>query len=82
MSRLLPFLAAILFVLAPAHAQYRITADSIAVEKTFCPSQLIAPGVLTGSGILIHCFAHESWDYAVNDAFSRWRGTSGRNRVR
>ena len=33
MSRLLPFLAAILFVLAPAHAQYRSTADSIAAAQ-------------------------------------------------
>lgn len=78
MSRLLPFLAAILFVLAPAHAQYRSTADSIAAaQPAFRASQLIAPGALLASGVAIHCFAHESWDYAVNDAFSRWRGSSG-----
>ena len=78
MSRLLPVLATIFFALSPVHAQYRSTADSIAAaQPAFRASQLIAPGALLASGVAIHCFAHESWDYAVNDAFSRWRGTSG-----
>lgn len=77
MSRLLPVLAAILFVLVPAHAQYRSTADSIAVaQPAFRASQLIAPGALLASGVAIHCFAHDSWDRQVNDAFSDWRGGS------
>lgn len=77
MSRLLTVIAALMLVLPPAHAQYRSQSDSMAVEKAFRPSQLIAPGVLLGSATLIHCFAHDSWDYAVNDAFADLRARHG-----
>ena len=77
MRRLPLLLAALVSLAATAHAQYRSGADSSAVaEPAFRASQLIAPGVLIGSGVAIHCFAHESWDYAVNGRFSEWRGSS------
>lgn len=45
-------------------------------EDVFRPVQLVAPAVLLGTGTAIHCFAHESLDYAVSDRFAAWRGTA------
>ena len=47
-----------------AQAQVAVRADSSA----FCARQLIAPGLLLGSGIGIHCFGHE----AIDVPFNRW----------
>ena len=71
------------------HAQYRDGAGSVDMhscsdreqermthEDVFRPVQLVAPAVLLGTGTAIHCFAHESLDYAVSDRFAAWRGTA------
>ena len=71
------------------HAQYRDVAGSVDMqscgdgerermthEDVFRPVQLVAPAVLLGTGTAIHCFAHESLDYAVSDRFAAWRGTA------
>ena len=70
MRKLLPLLL-ILLALSPARlsAQKVHPADSI---PAFRPSQLIAPGVLMGSGLAIHCLAHDTWDAAVRDRFQQW----------
>lgn len=40
----------------------------------FNATQLIAPGILITSGILIHCFAHETIDYRIQEwAQNEWR---------
>lgn len=80
------FLAALLITISvalPASAQYRNAPDSLdAVDGlVFRPVQLIAPAVLAGSGVAVHCLAHDSWDAAVNDSFARWRGNSSGTEV-
>lgn len=42
--------------------------------SAFRPSQLIAPAAFLGSGVAVHCFAHESVDYAIRDRVAVWRG--------
>lgn len=61
----------ILTVLFPcsARAQRIHPADTVSAFK---PTQLIAPGVLLGSGLAIHCFAHDTWDIAVRDQMNEW----------
>lgn len=83
MRRLLYLLAAAVLFAFPAHAQYRNAADTVrAVQPgAFRPVQLVAPAVLVGSGVAIHCLAHESWDYAVNDAFAALPGSAPHTEV-
>lgn len=78
MNRILLILSAVLFLSLPANAQYRNPADSLSAgcQSEFRPVQLIAPGVLVGSGVAVHCLAHESWDYAVRDAFAGLPGSA------
>ena len=65
MRRLLPILSLLLLLTGPvARAQVAARVDTSA----FHARQLIAPGVLLGSGIAIHCFAHDAIDVPVN----RW----------
>ena len=60
------FLLLGILIPAPAAlAQRRAAADS----SVFRPSQLIAPGLLIGSGVGIHCFGHDAIDVPVNDWF-------------
>ncbi len=37
-------------------------------------SEMVAPALLLGSGTLLHCFAHESFDGYVRERFLAWRG--------
>ncbi|MCQ2182611.1 MAG: phosphatase PAP2 family protein [Bacteroidales bacterium] len=40
----------------------------------FKPTQLVVPGVLITSGIVIHCFAHETIDYNIREwSQNEWR---------
>lgn len=55
-----------LLVCWPAGAQLPKQRDTV----VFKPTQLIAPGVLIGSGVVIHLFAHDAIDVPVRD-FSR-----------
>ena len=65
MRCLLPILSLLLLLTGPvARAQVAARVDTSA----FHARQLIAPGVLLGSGIAIHCFAHDAIDVPVN----RW----------
>lgn len=47
-------------------------------DTDFRLTQLIAPAVLLSSGILIHCFAHDSFDNYMRDRALSWRGSSPR----
>ncbi len=50
-------------------------ADSLcgaASSSPFRPTQLIAPTALIGTGIVVHCFAHESLDGRLNSTFQSW----------
>ena len=71
MRRLLPvILLAALHSGPQIRAQVAVRADTTA----FHARELIAPGVLTATGIGIHCFAHESIDVPVNRWFQEsWR---------
>lgn len=63
MRRLSIFLMS-LYLCLPAQAQY----------TNFKATQLIAPGILMTSGVLIHCFAHETIDYNIREwAQTEWR---------
>lgn len=69
-----PNLIALLLALCcclPLEAQWRNPADTAGrrpVPATgFRATQLIAPGVLIGSGLGIHYLAHDSWDLAVKN---------------
>lgn len=65
--------AAVLLVLlclgVPAEAQKVHQQDSV---SAFRPSQLIAPGVLIGSGMAVHYFAHDTWDLSVMKQMNSW----------
>ena len=76
MRRLLPILLLTALLAGPAaRAQVAVQVDSAALrENPFKPTQLIAPGVLLGTGTLIHCFGHDAIDVPVRDAMQRWRG--------
>ena len=50
-------------------------------EKSFKPTQLIAPGVLIGSGIAIRNFAHSTWNTAVNAALDGQAGSAPHTEV-
>jgi len=60
-----------LLILAPcnAGAQKKYSNDS---TSTFKATQLIAPGVLIGSGLAIHYLAHDTWDVAIRDEMQDW----------
>lgn len=81
--KLFSFIAALVLLVPPAYGQYRDAADSSAAGQApaFRPVQLVAPGVLIGTGTLIHCFAHEGWDGAVNDVFSGLPGSAPHTEV-
>jgi len=74
MRRLVIFLV-FCFLYLPASAQY--AGDTTAVAKKssdFKATQLIAPGILMTSGVIIHCWAHETLDYNVREwAQNEWR---------
>ena len=79
MRRLLTSLSAIILLALPASAQYRCAPDSSGLANdspAFRPVQLIAPAALVGTGVAVHFLAHDSWDAAVNERFSAWRGNS------
>ena len=69
---------------------YRVT-DSTSVTTgfkarplpsvSFRPAQLIAPGVLFTSGVLIHCFAHDTIDKYVQERVLAWRGASNQKTI-
>lgn len=69
---------------------YRVT-DSTSVASgfkarplpsvSFRPAQLIAPGVLFTSGVLIHCFAHDTIDKYVQERVLAWRDTSNQKTI-
>lgn len=63
-------LLALLLVARPGWAQLRQRDTAV-----FRPTQLIAPGVLIGSGVAIHLFAHQSVDVPVRDLAVRVRRT-------
>lgn len=73
--RISVFLLLALLLAAPLQAQVAVRSDSTAFRAT----QLIAPGVLIGTGVAIHAFAHESIDYAVRDVAREWRRNSVSN---
>ena len=52
-----------------SHAQYKALPDSV---SAFRATQLIAPGVVIGSGLAIHFAAHDTWDIAVRDKMLEW----------
>lgn len=69
--------AFLLFSNSISFAQTAVSSsDSLSVEESGVLSykQLIAPAVLMGAGVAVHCFAHESVDYGVRDIVQRWRG--------
>ena len=67
-----------LLILAPgvASAQQKSSLDSTFLVKSsaFRATDLIAPGVLIGSGLSIHYFAHDTWDVSVHDWAQKLRG--------
>ena len=71
MKRLLTALLLSLLLTGPvANAQMAVRRDTSA----FRPQQLIAPGVLMGSAVLIHTAGHQSIDIPVNRWFQdKWR---------
>lgn len=76
MRRLLPLILVLSLLGAPrASAQYAARRDSAAVSTlVFRATELIAPGVLMTSGVLIHCFGHDAIDVPVNRwAQEEWR---------
>ena len=70
MRRLLTVLLLCLLAGGPA-ARAQVVADTSA----FRVRQLVAPGLLMGSGTLIHCFGHDAIDVPVNRwVQEKWRG--------
>ena len=70
MKRLLTILLLAVFTGGPA-VRAQVASDTTA----FRPASLIAPGLLMGSGVAIHCFAHESIDVPFNTwVQEKWRG--------
>ena len=66
-------IAVILCLLIPkaAFAQYRAQRDSVSAFKV---TQLIAPAVIIGSGMAVHFAAHDTWDVAIKNKMTEWRG--------
>lgn len=60
-----------LFPALPGRAQRICPQDS---TSAFNPTQLIAPGVLLGSGAAIHYFAHDTWDVAIRERMLEMSG--------
>ena len=69
----------------PVSAQYAVPVrtDSTSVRggsgrlsSDFNGTQLIAPGILLTGGAIIHCFAHQTLDYDIQQwAQNDWRGS-------
>ncbi|MCR4860590.1 MAG: hypothetical protein K5910_08005, partial [Bacteroidales bacterium] len=60
----------LLSAVSPLGAQMAVRSDSSA----FHPRELIAPGVLLGTGTLIHCFGHDAIDVPINTwTQEQWR---------
>lgn len=56
-----------------ARAQKVYQADTTSAFKA---TQLIAPGVLLGSGLAVHFLAHDTWDAAIRDQMQEWSKNS------
>lgn len=71
MIRKLATILLALLVLLPtdARAQRIYPADTTSAFKA---TQLIAPGVLIGSGLAVHFFAHESWEVPIRNQMLEW----------
>ena len=83
MRRLLPVILLTALLAGPAaRAQLAVQVDTAAFDAplvtapAFRASQLIAPGVLLGTGTLIHCFGRDAIDVPVRDALQAWRGSN------
>jgi membrane-associated phospholipid phosphatase len=81
MRRLLPVILLTALLAGPAaRAQLAVQLDTAALDApvvtapAFRASQLIAPGVLIGTGTLIHAVAHKGIDVPMRDAMQSWRG--------
>ena len=64
---------------AQFHSDFSESSDELQYsyeEKSFNPTQLIAPGVLIGSGIVIRSFAHSTWNTSVNVALDGQEGSA------
>lgn len=70
---LMSVLLAMLCLCMPVRAQYVSQRDS-SYRSDFKAGQLIAPGILMGSGLCLHFFAHDTYDAQVNDMVQDWRG--------
>ena len=88
MRRLLPVLLLTALLAGPAaRAQLAVQVDTAALDAplvtapAFRASQLIAPGVLIGTGTLIHAFGHKGIDVPVRDAMQAWRGDRPQVRI-
>ncbi len=88
MRRLLPVLLLTALLAGPAaRAQLAVQVDTAALDTplvtapAFRANQLIAPGVLIGTGTLIHAFAHKGIDVPVRDAMQAWRGDRPQVRI-
>lgn len=51
----------------PGTVSLQVSADVRPDPGTFQWSQLVAPGILAGSGLAIHFFAHETLDYEIRE---------------
>ena len=76
MKRLLPVILLTALLAGPvARAQLAVPVDTAALRtSSFRPAQLIAPGVLLGTGTLVHAFGHKAIDVPVRDMMQGWRG--------
>ena len=81
MRRLLPVILLTALLAGPAaRAQLAVQVDTavlgvpVVTAPAFRASQLIAPGVLLGTGTLIHTVAHKAIDVPVRNAMQSWRG--------
>lgn len=45
-------------------------------DTEFRVTQIIAPAALLSAGVIIHCFAHDSFDNYMRDRALSWRGTA------
>ena len=76
MRRLLPVILLTALLAGPAaRAQLAVPVDTAALRtSSFRPAQLIAPGVLLGTGTLVHAFGHKAVDVPVRNMVQGWRG--------
>lgn len=79
MRRILLVILTVLLCL-PAQAQFAYRVDTLSVPKAklssdFDARQIIAPAALVTTGVLIHCFGHDSFDESIRKwATEDWRG--------